>query len=119
MHFSIRTVRPFLLAAGLSWAACAAAQAPADIGTKLAELGGASHALGAKCGHYSAAELEQLKQQQRAQHQAGGFDMAGFDAAFDKAHSEAEASWENASAAKRRETCDKIASGGQMPSLGG
>lgn len=108
MNLSTRIFRPFLLAGGLAWGTCAIAQVP-DIGAQLAKLGGVTHALGAKCGHYTDAELDQLKKQQRAQHQATGLDMESFDATFDQAYREAEARWAGASEAERRDTCARIA----------
>jgi len=109
MYRPTRTARLFLLAASLAWATGAVAQMPPGIGAQLAKLGGTTHALGAKCGHYSDAELEQLRKQQRAQHQATGLDMTSFDADFEQAYKEAEARWASASEAERRDTCARIA----------
>lgn len=109
MYLPARTYSLFLLAAGFAWTTGAAAQMPPDISTQLAKLGGTTHALGAKCGHYSDAELEQLRKQQRAQHQATGLDMTSFDADFEQAYKDAEARWASATEAERRDTCAKIA----------
>jgi len=109
MTLSIRTLRASLLIAGVAWTTGAVAQMPPDIGAQLAKLGGTTHALGAKCGHYSDAELEQLKKQQRAQHQAAGLDMTSFDADFEQAYRDAEARWADASESERSDTCARIA----------
>src|SRR5690606_2222308 len=109
MYRPTRTARLFLLAASLAWATGAAAQMPPGIGAQPAQLGGATPALRAKCGHYPDAELEQLRKEQRAQHQATGLDMTAFDADFEQAYKEAEARWASASEAERRDTCARIA----------
>lgn len=109
MTLSIPAFRACLLIAGLAWATGAVAQMPPDIGSQLAKLGGTTHALGAKCGHYSDAELEHLRKQQRAQHQATGMDMTSFDADFEQAYRDAEVRWADASESERRDTCARIA----------
>ena len=79
-----------------------------DMGTQLAKLGGAAHQTARLCKHYSQAELDRLKQGQKARHAEQGFDMGSFESSFAAAEAEVRSNWEAASEAERSATCAQL-----------
>lgn len=74
----------------------------------LAALGGQMHAAAEYCGAYSAAQLEQMKQQQKTATGAQGMSAADFDAAFSKSYSQAKVQLGALSAADKEKTCAQL-----------
>ena len=100
-----RLISPALLLGVL----CAGASfAQEDMGTELAKLGGAMHQTARLCEHYSQAELDRLKQGQKARHAEQGFDMDSFESSFAVGEAEVQAEWESSPETERTATCAQL-----------
>lgn len=74
----------------------------------LAAVSGQMHAAAEYCGAYTAAQLEQMKQQQKTATSAQGMSAADFDAAFSKSYSQAKVQLGTLSAADKEKTCAQL-----------
>lgn len=74
----------------------------------LAALSGQMHAAAEYCGAYTAAQLEQMKQQQKTATGAQGMSAADFDTAFSQSYSNAKTQLGALSAADKEKTCAQL-----------
>lgn len=74
----------------------------------LASLGGAMQAVAEACGGYSAAELAQMKQEQRQIATRGGTSPAEFERAFKAGHASGKAKIAGATPARKQKMCNDV-----------
>ncbi|KGD97119.1 hypothetical protein JL37_07345 [Achromobacter sp. RTa] len=74
----------------------------------LAALSGQMHAAAEYCNAYTAAQLEQMKQQQKTATGAQGMSAADFDSAFSQSYGETKAQLGTLSAADKEKTCAQL-----------
>lgn len=74
----------------------------------LAALGGQMHAAAEYCNAYTAAQLDQMKQQQKTAAGAQGMAAADFDAAFSQSYSASKGQLGSLSAADKAKTCAQL-----------
>ena len=74
----------------------------------MAALSGQMHAAAEYCNAYTAAQLEQMKQQQRAATSAQGMAAADFDATFSQSYTAAKGQLASLSAADKEKTCAQL-----------
>ncbi|ADP15024.1 MULTISPECIES: hypothetical protein [Achromobacter] len=107
----IKQARIALAAAALTLASGAAlaqqAMPPGQM-PNLAALSGQMHAAAEYCGAYSAAQLEQMKQQQKTATSAQGMSGADFDTAFSQSYGQAKTQLGALSAADKEKTCAQL-----------
>lgn len=77
-------------------------------GPKLAEFGGQMHAAAQACGHYSAAELQTMKAQQKSHSEQQGLSASAFDAGFQKGFDAGMAKLKGLSEAERAKMCGQM-----------
>lgn len=98
----------FAAALTLSTGAALAQQAVPGQMPNLAALSGQMHAAAEYCSAYTSAQLEQMKQQQKAATSAQGMSAADFDSAFAQSYTTAKAQLGSLSAADREKTCAQL-----------
>ncbi|MGB3436545.1 hypothetical protein [Achromobacter sp.] len=74
----------------------------------LAALSGQMHAAAEYCNAYSAAQLDQMKQQQKTATSAQGMSAADFDTAFSQSYGQAKTQLGALSAADKEKTCAQL-----------
>ncbi len=74
----------------------------------LAALSGQMHAAAEYCNAYPAAQLEQMKQQQKTATSAQGMSAADFDTAFSQSYGQAKTQLGALSAADKEKTCAQL-----------
>jgi hypothetical protein len=103
-----------LLAAALTLSGGAAVAQQATPGQmpgqmpNMAALSGQMHAAAEYCNAYTAAQLEQMKQQQRAATSAQGMAAADFDTTFSQSYTAAKGQLASLSAADKEKTCAQL-----------
>ena len=106
----LRQARIALPAAALALcgAAALAQQAMPGQMPDLAALSGQMHAAAEYCNAYTAAQLEQMKQQQKTATGAQGMSAADFDASFSKSYGATKAQLGALSTADKEKTCAQL-----------
>lgn len=74
----------------------------------LAALGGQMHAAAEVCNAYTAAQLDQMKQQQKTAAAAQGMAATDFDAAFSQSYTQAKGQMASLSAADKEKACAQL-----------
>lgn len=74
----------------------------------LASMSGQMHAAAEFCGDYSAAQLEDMKQKQKAAAAGAGMTPAAYDASFSSAYGSAKAKLATLGAADKEKTCKQL-----------
>lgn len=99
-----------LLAAALTFGSGAAIAQQAVPGQmpNLAGLSGQMHAAAEYCNAYTAAQLDQMKQQQKTAAGAQGMAAADFDAAFSQSYTATKGQLGSLSAADKEKTCAQL-----------
>ncbi len=105
-----RPVAALALTAALAFVAPAASAqgAPDEMWVSMVKLGGAMHATAQRCGGYTEAELEDLKQQQRAVAVESGISAAEFEKVFTAAETQLVQRWNTMSPAQQAQACKDI-----------
>ncbi len=105
-----------LAAAALTLASGAALAQQAVPGQmpNLAALSGQMHAAAEYCNAYTAAQLEQMKQQQKTAAGAQGLSAADFDSAFTQSYTTTKGQLGTLSAADKEKTCAQLKAVSQM-----
>ena len=75
---------------------------------KIAEFGGAMHAMAEECGSYSADQLKEMKAGQQTASSAGGLSSAEFDTIFAKGYEETKAKITAGSASQKQTMCEQM-----------
>lgn len=104
----IRRFTALSMAAGLAvslWVTTATAQAPTD---QLVEMGGSVQAVAEECKTHTAAQLSEMRAQQRLAIGDMGVSGEAFDKAFDAAYERTRAKIKGGSAEQRAEMCEQM-----------
>ncbi len=96
-----------------SSAALAQQAAPGQM-PNLAALSGQMHAAAEYCNAYTAAQLEQMKQQQKTAAGAQGLSAADFDSSFTQSYTTTKGQLATLSAADKEKTCAQLKAVSQM-----
>ena len=75
---------------------------------KIAEFGGAMHAMAEECGSYSAEQLKEMKAGQQSASSAGGLSSAEFDTIFAKGYEETKAKIAAGSTRQKQTMCEQM-----------
>lgn len=75
---------------------------------KIAEFGGAMHAMAEECGSYSADQLKAMKAGQQSASSAGGLSSAEFDTIFAKGYEDTKAKIAAGSASQKQTMCEQM-----------
>ena len=88
--------------------AASAQDEPASMWAQMVKLGGMMHATAQVCGGYSDEQLEELKQQQKANTLERGVSAAEFEKVFTEAETMVGQRWESMSPAQQSKACADI-----------
>lgn len=106
----LRSPNAVLLAAALIFSSGAAVAQQAVPGQmpNMAALSGQMHAAAEYCNAYTAAQLEQMKQQQKTAASAHGMDTKDFDSTFAQSYTKTKGQLGTLSAADKEKTCSQL-----------
>jgi hypothetical protein len=102
-----RSITVLAMATTLAAPALVQAQQPLTL-APLVEFGGGMHAGAEACGGYTAAELQKMKEQQKAQSLKQGLSASEFEASFQKGYESGKARLASASGAERTKACEQL-----------
>lgn len=75
---------------------------------KIAEFGGAMHAMAEECGSYSADQLKEMKAGQKTASSAGGLSAEEFDTIFAKGYEETKAQIAAGDDSQKKTMCEQL-----------